>query len=208
LPKQDKLYFLNEIPMKKDILIHGCLMILIGALMTGCASTGPTNASMRAAPLEPQNGALPDLTKFDVATVVPFDAAKTGKADSYVGESFAEGISQRLKGDFGPLFNQVNYGKPTGATNELIITGEITTYTPGSRFLRGLLIGLGAASFKGHVSLKDGNTELAQFPFSKLWAWGGALGQSRGIEEMEAEVSASIANTVARQKGWKPESGK
>lgn len=176
--------------------------------MTGCASTGPTNSSMRAAPLHSQNGTLPDLTKFDIATVVPFDATKSGKADAYVGEGFAEGIAQRLKDDFGPLFKQVNSGKPTGATNELIITGEITTYSPGSRMLRGLLIGLGAASFKGNVSLKEGNTELVQIPFSKLWAWGGTLGQSRGIEEMEAEVSASIANTVARQKGWKPESGK
>jgi hypothetical protein len=192
--------------MKKDILIRGCLFVLAGALMAGCASTptGPTNSSTRATPLAPQSGTLPDLTKFEVVTVEPFDVTKAGKAGEYVGESFATGIADRLKTDFGQLFSQVNNGKPTGATNELIITGEITKYTPGSRFWRGMLIGLGAASFKGDVCLKEGDTELARMSFSKLWAWGGAAGQSRGIEEMEAEVSASIANTVARQKGWTP----
>jgi hypothetical protein len=192
--------------MKTDFLIHGCLAVLVAALLTGCASTptGPTNSSTRATPLTPQSGTLPDLTKFEVITVEPFDVTKAGQAGEYVGESFATGIADRLKTDFGPLFSQVNCGKPTGTNNEVIVTGEITSYTPGSRFLRGMLIGLGAASFKGNVCLKEGNTELTRISFSKLWAWGGAVGQSRGIEEMEAEVSASIANTVARQKGWKP----
>lgn len=184
------------------------MAVLAGAFLTGCASTGPSNSSTVASPLQPKNGTLPDLKRFDIATVVPFDASKTKHPDEMVGESFAEDIARRLKEDFGPLFAQVNVGKPTGATNELIISGEITKYTPGSRALRGLLIGLGAASFRGEACLKDGDTVLALLPFSKLWAWGGEAGKSRGIEEMVTEAAANVANTVARQKGWTRNSGK
>jgi hypothetical protein len=208
LPAAGNLGFLTEIIMKKGILICGCMAVLAGGFLTGCASTGPSNSSTVASPLQPKSGTLPDLQRFDIATVVPFDTAKANNADATVGESFAEDIARRLKEDFGSLFTQVNVGKPTGATNELIITGEITKYTPGSRAMRGLLIGLGAASFRGEACLKDGDTSLAQMPFSKLWAWGGEAGKSKGIEEMVAEAAASVANTVARQKGWTRNSGK
>jgi hypothetical protein len=97
-------------------------------------------------------------------------------------------------------------GPPLGATNELIVTGTIRDYRPGDRALRGLLIGLGAASFKGDLILKDAadNRVLFTAPFDKLWAWGGYMGMSRGIEDMTTESAASVANTVARAKGWQP----
>ena len=87
--------------------------------------------------------------------------------------------------------------------DELIVTGTIKTYREGNRFLRGMLIGLGSAAFEGEVILKSGQAERVLFvaPFDKLWAWGGFLGMSKGIEEMWAEAAASVANTIARGQG-------
>jgi hypothetical protein len=64
-----------------------------------------------------------------------------------------------------------------------------------------------AASFKGDLILKDAadNRVLFSAPFDKLWAWGGYLGASRGIEDMVTESAASVAATVARAKGWQPQ---
>jgi|SRR5208283_330621 len=194
--------------MKTNLILRVSLVILIGTVLTGCTTTDPTKSSTQAAPLKAGKTALPDLKRFTSVTVVPFDTSKAKDTEPSVGEKFAEDIARRLKDDFGPLFDQVTVGTPTGTTNELIITGEITTYKPGDKALRGLLIGLGAASFKGDLCLKDGDQQLIQIPFDKLWAWGGILGASKGIEDMEEQTVASIANTVARQKGWTPPAGK
>ncbi len=140
-----------------------------------------------------------------MVTVKPFDTSKAKDAEPSVGVKFAEEIARRLKYDFGTLFVEVNMGNPSGATNELIVTGEITKYAPGDKAMRGILIGLGAASFNGDLCLKNNDSQLIQVPFDKLWAWGGTLGMSKGIEDMEAETAASIVNTVARQKGWTPQ---
>jgi len=185
------------------------LSILITAVLTGCTTTtDPAKPSTRAKPLEIANTPLPDLKKFEVVTVKPFDTSKAEKTDASVGVKFAEDLARRLRYDFGSLFNRVDVGNPTGATNELVVTGEITKYAPGNKALRGALIGLGAAAFNGNLQLVEGNKSLIQIPFDKLWAWGGTLGMSRGIEDMESETAASAANTIARQKGWTPPAGK
>lgn len=172
--------------------------------MAGCTTSNPAKSSAQAAPLKVKADTLPNLTKYSLATVKPFDTSKSKNTDRSVGVEFAEAIARRLKHDFGTLFDQVNVGDPTGTAQELIITGDITKYAPGDKFLRGMLIGLGAARFNGNLCLRDADQQLLFVPFEKLWAWGGVLGMSKGIEDMESETAASIANTVARQKGWSP----
>jgi hypothetical protein len=191
--------------MKISIVLQVCMAVLFATLMTGCSTTNPAISSTRAEPLHLEKGKLPDLKEFTVVTVKPFDTNKAKDTEPSVGVKFAEEIARRLKYDFGPLFVEVNMGNPSGATNELIVTGEITKYAPGDKAMRGILIGLGAASFNGDLCLKNSDTQLIQVPFDKLWAWGGTLGMSKGIEDMEAETAASIVNTVARQKGWTPQ---
>jgi len=95
---------------------------------------------------------------------------------------------------------------PLGQSDELIVTGTITTYREGNRFMRALLIGLGSAAFDSEVTLKPAAADriLLTAPFDKLWAWGGVLGMSKGIEEMWAETAAAVANTVARADGLAP----
>jgi hypothetical protein len=190
--------------MKPANIIHVCSAILLGTLLTGCQTTPREKSSRNAAPLQLDKATLLDLKNFDVVTVTPFDTSKAKNTDPSVGAQFADEIANRLKYDFGQTFKQVTMGNPTGATNELVVTGEITTYAPGDRALRGIMIGLGTASFKGNLCLKSNETQLIQVPFDKLWAWGGMMGMSKGIEDMETETAASIANTVARQKGWAP----
>ena len=87
----------------------------------------------------------------------------------------------------------------------IIVTGTIRSYRPGSRFWRFMLIGLGSASFKGDLTLKRAQDKsvLYEAPFDKLWAWGGILGMSKGIDDMVSESEAAVANTVAQAKGWK-----
>ena len=191
--------------MNKTIIYRATVPLFVGLLLTGCTTTtDPAKSSTRAKPLQLSNAALPDLKRFETAVVKPFDTSAAKKTEPSVGAKFAEDIARRLKYDFGPLFTKVEVGNPSGATNELVITGEITKYAPGDKAMRGLLIGLGAASFNGNLQLVDGSQQLVKIPFDKLWAWGGGLGMSKGIEDMEAEIAASAANTIARQKGWAP----
>ena len=62
------------------------------------------------------------------------------------------------------------------------------------------------AHLGGNLILKDATDDHVIYTgeFSQLWAWGGALGASRGIEDMEADSVAAVANTIAAAKGWVP----
>ena len=130
----------------------------------------------------------------------------TDHADVSVGAKLAQDICDRLKYDYGDLFAEVRQGLPLGKPDEIIVTGSITKYAPGSRFARFMLIGLGPASLEGELVVKDANNQklLMKAPFNKLWAWGGAAGASEGIEEMMTEVAASAASTIAHARGWEP----
>jgi hypothetical protein len=179
-------------------MIAGALMVL----GTGCSTTSSTNAHA----LKPKIGAGIDLSKYQSATVMPFEPAAGKKIDASVGAKFADGVATRLQSDFGPLFREIRKGQALTNSDEVIVTGTIKAYQPGSRFGRAMLIGVGAASFKGDLILKDGtdNHVIYSAPFDKLWAWGGMLGMSKGIEDMVAESEAAVAATIAQAKGWRP----
>lgn len=187
--------------IKKNIQI-GLLVFMIAISVVGCATT----SSVRATALKPTTGTNVDLSKYQIATVVPFDTAPEKKIDPSIGVKFSEDIATRLQNDFGPLFQEVRKGASIGKEDELIVTGTIKTYKPGSKFGRAMLIGVGAASFEGDLILKDAtdNHVLLIAPFDKLWAWGGALGMSKDIDDMVSESAAAVASTVAQAKGWKP----
>ncbi len=116
------------------------------------------------------------------------------------------GETNRLQYDFGPLFQTVRIGQPLGTPDELLVTGRITDYRPGSRAARFLGPGIGKADLKGELVLKDGPTgqPLVIAPIDKLWAWGDVLGASKGMNNMMEETAAAAANLVARTKGWEP----
>lgn len=188
--------------MKKKLVL-GLVLVIGCSILTGCSSS----SSVKAQPLKIENQIVTDLSQYTVATFVPFEAKpKNGKSvDGSIGASFGDGLCKRIKFDYGNLFDEVRYDHPLGQDNEMIITGEINEYEGGNRFARGMLIGLGAASFKGRIKAIDGKTNniLFEAPFEKLWAWGGYMGMSKGIEEMVNEASASAAITIASCKNWK-----
>ena len=73
-----------------------------------------------------------------------------------------------------------------------------TSYRPGSRTLRWLLIGLGTADLKMNVQLAagaDGQT-LGEGNVHEYWGWGGWLGMSRGIEEMQDTAWRHVADGI------------
>lgn len=180
------------------------LLALFGG--TGCSTTNSTKASA----LKPVGGAKADLSAYQIATVIPFALPTERTDDPGVGARFATDIASRLKTDFGPLFKEVQLKEQAaGVPNELIVTGTIRTYKPGSRFGRAMLIGVTPAVLKADLILKDAATgrELLTAPIDKLWAWGGLAGASKGIEEMVAESAAAAARTIAESKGWTPSAG-
>ena len=176
------------------------------AFGSGCTTTNST----RAAALKPVGGTPVDLRRYDMATVVPFAFTGERPSDPGVAGRFAVDIASRLKQDFGPLFREVRMkDQAPGEPSELIVTGNIRSYKPGSRIGRALLIGVTPAVFKADLILKDGPSgrELLSAPMDKLWAWGGLMGAGKGIEEMLAESAAAAARTVAEGKGWRSPSG-
>ena len=184
----------------KKILSHCLLLAPALALLTsGCTTTSSTDARA----LKISAGELVDLSRYTVATVLPFEMSETArKKDAQFGTSFAANIAGRIKSDFPQLFQEVRWNQPLHQPHELIITGVIDTYERDDLGLRILLIGLGAVHFTGKLVLKDGGDqrELMNAPFSKLWAWGGLLGAAKTMETLVPETAAAAAKTVAAQK--------
>jgi len=197
-----KLSLFFEGQIMKATLLFSLFTVALVSLTSGCASTSSTAAD----PLKGVDNAHADLSRYRVASVIAFTIAPTNKIDASVGAEFAENIARRLKIDFGPIFEEVRSDQSSGREDELLVTGVIKSYQPGSKFGRLMLMGVGAASFKADLQLKnaaDGKI-LFSAPIDKLWAWGGALGMSKGISDMTDESAAAAANTIARLRGWAP----
>ena len=176
-----------------------CTALCTAIALSGCTSTSSTKAKS----LKNTTTQATGLSDCENITVLPF-TMPAGK-DASIGVTFAQGIQARLGTDFGPLFKTVEYGSAArGLDKECLVTGKITKYKPGSRVARFILIGLGAASLEGNVSVNDASagTALLNAPFDKLWAWGGIAGASKGMNDMVGETSASAAATIAHAKGW------
>jgi hypothetical protein len=172
-------------------------------VFTGC---GTTHAA-RAKPLKAVYGAETDLTQYRVATLSALEATGVDAAPFDPGVYFTQRLAQRLRSDFGMLFDQVRVEAPAlNAPDELLIGGKITKYKPGSRAGRFLGPGITPASFEAELVLRDGASgqPILIAPIDKLWAWGGGIGAAKGIEEMIDESAAAAANTIARAKGWQP----
>ena len=91
----------------------------------------------------------------------------------------------------------------SGSAEELVVGGAITEYREGSRFARAMLIGLGSAKFASDVSFLDGQSgrELTKAKVDLLWAMGGLVGASQGIEDLIEKGGRQIADAIAEKKG-------
>lgn len=187
--------------MKVDFtrLVFACACVSL-ALASGCAST----SSSKAKSLKTDSAQANGLAECENITVLPFTVPGK-KVDASVGVSFARSVQGRLATDFGPIFDSVEYASAArGVDHECVLVGAITKYKPGSRVARAILIGLGAASLEGTVTVTNGagGATLLNAPFDKLWAWGGIVGASKGMDDMVKEAEASVASTLAHARGW------
>lgn len=181
--------------------VLACSLLCASIAMSGCTSTNSTKAKS----LKHSTTQATGLSDCEHITVMPFPMPAKRQKDAAVGVTFAQGIATRLKSDFGPIFQTVEYGTAArGLERECLVTGSITKYRPGSRVARAILIGVGSASLEGNVVVTDAatGTALLNAPFDKLWAWGGILGASKGMSNMVTETSASVAATIAHGRGW------
>src|SRR5687768_10899246 len=166
--------------MNTRVVLTGIAILI--TLATGCA----TSKSTKAKPLATVQGQNFNLARYDRAVIRPFEFAERTLDERNAGQALANSLERRLQSDFGQLFREVVQGNPTGATNEVIVTGRITEYKPGSRTAR-LFIPWGPrAEFRGDLVLKDSATgeQLMVAPFDKLWGWAGGVGAAKDIDDM------------------------
>jgi hypothetical protein len=109
-----------------------------------------------------------------------------------VGTSLDEGVFEEV---LRPSAEPV----PEGAV-ELRV--QLTQYKPGSRTARFMIAGAGAAHFNFAGQIVDAVTGevLSEFADKRTWAWGGHMGESFGIEEMERNAALDIALYLERCK--------
>ena len=181
-------------------LVKFAVAVLALSLLTGCTTTRSTQAK----PLNPVYVASRNLSQYQILTVQPFEVNSSQAANDQVGVKLATDIANRLQYDFGSLFQTVRVGPPLGQPGELLVTGRITDYRPGSRVARLFGPGIGRADLKGEVVLKDAlnGQPLEIAPIDKLWAFGDIIGASKGMNNMLEETAAAAANLIARSKGW------
>lgn len=185
-------------------LLHPKVLILwVTLLIAGCAST-PTEKNTSS--LAARVSAPLDGRSYTVLTVMPFSlGTNVIKAPAAFGENFAGDLVARLRADHPNLFREVRWNVSDRVPDEAVMEGTIKTYRPGSAEARSLLIGLGSSGFEGEVTIRDAadGRELLRADFDKMWAWGGALGGSKTIDNMVAEAAVAITKTVALWKHGK-----
>jgi hypothetical protein len=185
--------------MNARVILIGIAFVTLVA--TGCA----TSNSVKAKPLALESRSV-NLARYDRAVIQPFEFPGRTMEERNAGQVFANSLERRLENDFGPLFREVRQGEPTGASDEVVITGRIDEYRPGSRAGRMFIPWGPRAALKGELIVKDSATgdRLMVAPFDKLWGWAGGVGAAKDIDDMVAETTAAAANTIARARGWEP----
>jgi hypothetical protein len=149
-----------------------------------------------------------DLTPYGVLYVEDFVMAdpKAGeRKKEYLVQSAPQRLADMVVKDVGPAaFPEIVRGTPAEPREgAVILRGKITQYKPGSETARLMLAGAGSAQLEMAVELVDfaSGKSLVQLPVDRTWAWGGILGASRGIEEMERNVAYELGLYLQRSRG-------
>ncbi len=126
-----------------------------------------------------------------------------------VGDKCPEGVAEnlqaatirQLKTEHAGVFADVR-PVPTGQEDELLTDVHITKYKKGSRFARYMLIGLGPSQILTDVHLKDSASGalLRSGKLDLLWAIGGTVGASKGIEDLVDSSGKKIASAIAESR--------
>jgi hypothetical protein len=154
------------------------------------------------------------MGKFQFQGNVPFDTLKgyktvAVKVTNDAGPKCTQDVPENLKGaaikqfqtQYPTVFQTVRPA-PTGEAEELLVDIHITKYRKGSRFWRSMLIGLGQSKVLTDVNLMDSttNNQLATGKLKLVYALGGIMGASIGVEDLVNWSGQRTADAVAESK--------
>lgn len=152
-----------------------------------------------------------DLAPYATLFVEDFVMAdpKAGeRKKEYLVQSAPQRLADMVVKDVGTAaFPEVVRGTPPEPRDgAVVLRGKIKQYKPGSETARFMLAGAGSAQLEMTVELVDSRSgrTLVQLPVDRTWAWGGVLGASRGIEEMERNVAYELGLYLVRSRGATP----
>ena len=149
-----------------------------------------------------------DLKSYAILCIEDFvvadpEAASHGK--DYLAESVPARLAKLVIADLGTdVFEEVRQSSACeAAPGVVVLRASIVRYKPGSETARALIAGAGSAQLRVHFTLANGETgdTLSQFDAKGLWAWGGQLGASRGIQDLEKNVAYEMASYLKFSKG-------
>ncbi len=140
--------------------------------------------------------------KFDRLAVPPFENGVGAGLPMTAPDDVAGAVIAKMQKAYPGAFAEVG-SRSTGQPGELVVNGKITSYNPGSKAARFILIGLGAGDLKLEVNLTDAasGSSLEQFTTDGAIAAGGLVGASMGMEDMIESAAAKVAERLARYGG-------
>jgi len=149
-----------------------------------------------------------DLKPYAILCIEEFvmaDPEAGARQKDYLVESVPQRLARFVVTDLGAgVFDEVRQGSTCEAAPAVaVLRASILEYKPGSETARAIIAGAGSAQLKVHVTLANGETgaTLSQFDAQGLWAWGGELGASRGIQDLEKNVAYEMASYLRHSKG-------
>ena len=149
-----------------------------------------------------------DLAGYDVLCLEPFvmsDPKAAERKQGYLAESAPVRMTGLVAESLGTeTFREVRQGVPCEPVPGVAwLRTRITQYKPGNETARMMLAGAGSAQLETLVTVLDGESgkSLVAFEATGLWAWGGALGASRGISDLEKNVAYEIASYLRNARG-------
>lgn len=172
---------------RTGIAVSGLALLLLAPFAGGCASTRLVLK---------QTDASVDMKKYTTCYVADATSAEGVVVPTSVLRLTGDQIASELRGR--DIFETVVRTAPTESTQCLSVRTVYTSYRPGSRMLRGLLIGLGTADLKVQVELQDrrDGRQLAKGKVHEYWGWGGLMGASKGIENMQESAVKHIGKGI------------
>jgi hypothetical protein len=149
-----------------------------------------------------------DLAPYTVLVIEDFEMADPKAAErpkEYLVQSAGRRLAEQVAKNVGEgAFAEVRRGAAAEpVAGGVVLKAKITQYKPGSEMARLMVAGAGSVQLELEARLVDAATgqEITHFAADRTWAWGGALGVSRGIEEMERNLAYELATYLRRSKG-------
>ncbi|MGH8076621.1 MAG: DUF4410 domain-containing protein [Lysobacter sp.] len=149
-----------------------------------------------------------DLAAYSTLCVEPFamaDPKAEGNKKQYLVDSAPQRIVDLVFEELGSTtFAAVRKEASCGnSTDTVVLRARITQYKPGNDTARFMLAGAGSAQIEMVVDLVSAQSGLTLVKFEPkgTWAWGGALGASKGISDLEKNVAYEVAGYLKSARG-------